>query len=304
MRGALTDDEIFECWRRGMLEYKLDATQIRVRRAREAAWMPVPLDLSLSEDERVRRAAIPISFFELLARGNGKSYELVVLALETAIRTPNRRILYCAPLRDDAEKIVRDLLDLSILDDCPKSLRPEWFAGDGEYRFANGSIIRFRGVNNESDDRLRGPGYHLVILDEVGTFDQLRKTLGIVKPVAKRFKGKIILATTPAEQEDHDSTAIYEEHAVVFPWRPPNAIKLTMLDNPRWTWEERVQILNDCGEALEDIPKILSGAMKPRRTETLREYWVEHVTDESRARFPDWRTKEDESVFRWEGEAA
>lgn len=282
-----------EAWRRGDLEWKLDATQIRVRRAREAAWAPappLPPGTVLSEVERVRRVAIPISFYELLARGNGKSFELTCYAVETALKKPNQRILYCAPLRADAEKIVKDLLDLNILLDCPEDVRPEWKAGEGEYHFKNGSTIRFRGVNNESDDRLRGAGYHLVILDEVGTYDRLRKTLGIVQPVAKRFKGKLILATTPSEQEDHESTQVYEEHAVSVTGRPPAAIKLTMLDNPRWTWEERVQILADSGEALEDIPAILERRALPKRTVTLREYWCEFTTDEARARFPEFRT--------------
>jgi len=282
-------------WRAGDLDWKLDPTQLRVRQAREAAWAPAappPPGTVLTEIEKIRRAAIPISFYELLARGNGKSFELVCLAVETALKKPNQRILYCAPLREDAEKIVRDLLELNILQDCPDDAKPTWKAGDGEYHFKNGSTIRFRGVNNESDDRLRGAGYHLVILDEVGVYDRLRKTLGIVKPVAKRFKGRIILATTPSEQEDHESTELYEEHAVQVPWRPPAAIKLTMLDNPRWSWEERVQILADCGERIDDIPKILSKEILPKRTETLREFWCEFVTDEARARFPTWRDDE------------
>ncbi len=285
-------------WAQGNLSYKLDETQLKVRAAREAAWAPAPpTDKPLTMAEKVQRAAVPVSFYELLARGNGKSFELVVLACETALRTPNQRILYCAPLKEDAEKIAKDLLDLNILLDAPADLKPEWI--DGEYRFKNGSIIRFRGVNNDSDDRLRGPGYHLVILDEVGVYDRLRRVLRIVKPVAKRFKGKIILATTPSEQEDHESTTIYEEHATVLPWRAPSAIKLTMLDNPRWTWEERVQILNDNREALEDIPKILSGEMLPKQTETLREYWCEFVTDAKSARFPGYREAEKGLVYSW-----
>lgn len=295
-------------WKSGDLEWKLDTTQVRVRRAREAAWMP-PIapkpGETLSEIERIRRVAVPISFYELLARGNGKSFELVCFALETALRKPNQRILYCAPLREDAEKIVADLLGLNILLDCPEEVKPDWKAGDGEYHFKNGSIIRFRGVNNESAERLRGAGYHLVILDEVGSYDYLRRVLAIVKPVAKRFKGKIVLATTPSEQEDHESNDIYEEHATVIPGslRPPAAVKLTMLDNPRWTWEERVQILADCGEVLEDIPHILSGAMLPKRTETLREYWCEPCTDESKSRFPGWREAEAKLLFTWKPHA-
>ncbi len=298
--AALEAEIAATLWSRGDLSYKLDTTQLRVRAARAAAWAPpelVKITDFLTEAEKVRRAAVPISFFELLARGNGKSFELVVLACETAIQTPNQRILYCAPLKEDAEKIAKDLLELNILIDCPKESQPTW--KDGECHFKNGSIIRFRGVNNESDGRLRGAGYHLVILDEVAFYDRLRKVMRVVKPIAKRFKGKIILATTPSEQADHESTTLYEEHALVVPGRPPTAIKLTMLDNPRWTWEERVQILNDNREALEDIPAILAGTMLPKQTETLREYWVEFLTDDQTARFPKFRDEERQIVFEW-----
>lgn len=298
-RRALDKELTDALWRAGDLEWKLDATQVRVRRAREAAWAPppaIPAGVVLTTREKIQRAASPITFYELLARGNGKSFELVCFALETALLTPNRRILYCAPLREDAEKIVRDLLELVILTDCPDDVKPTWRPGDGEYHFKNGSIIRFRGVNNESDDRLRGAGYHLVILDEIGVYDRLGKTLGIVKPIAKRLKGRIVLATTPSEQEDHESTSLYEEHATAFKWRPPSAIKLTMLDNPRWAWEERVQILLDCGESVDDVESILASRMPPKRTETLREYWCDFVTDEARARFPEWRACESRLV--------
>ncbi len=313
--AALATEIAAALWVRGDLSYKLDPTQIRVRAAREASWAESPAVVTkivgrpnisevivppppLTMAERVARAAVPISFFELLARGNGKSFELVVLACETALGKPNQRILYCAPLREDAEKIAKDLLELNILQDCPKESAPTW--KDGECHFKNGSIIRFRGVNNESDGRLRGAGYHLVILDEVAFYDHLRRVLRVVKPIAKRFKGKIILATTPSEQADHESTVIYEEHATVLPGRAPSAIKLTMLDNPRWTWEERVQILNDNREALEDIPKILAGEMLPKQTETLREYWVEFITDDQTARFPKFRDEEKRIVFDWD----
>ncbi len=237
----------------------------------------------LTVEERIARANVPVSFFELCARGNGKTFELLILAIETAIKTKDARILYVAPLRDDAEKIAKDLIELFILLDCPKELRPEWKAGEGEYVFPNGSTIRFRGTNNDSVERLRGFGYHLVILDECGVMDRLRYVVGIIRPLAERMKGKVILATTPAETPDHESTDLYREHS-----ERGAAVVFTILDNPRLTWDEKATILLNENESPHDIEGILAGTKSPVHTNTLRERFCRFVTDAGKAVLPEW----------------
>jgi hypothetical protein len=297
IRRALEEiakDEVIDAWTRGDLSYKLDATQRKLRKAREDAWKPpapIPkeeLEL-LSIEERLRRANVPISFYELCARGNGKTFELLVLAVELCIKTPSARVLYVAPRREDAEKIARDLLELQILSDCVPQKRPEWKAGDGEYLFKNGSILRFRGTNAESADRLRGFGYHLIILDECAVMDNLHSVLGIVEPIAERMKGNVILATTPAETPGHESKEIFEEHQ-----RRGASVTFTMNDNPRLTWDEKARILINSGELPADVPSILSGEMLPRKTKTRRERFCMWVVEGESAVHPDWTDLESE----------
>lgn len=294
-QAALEAEVKSELWRRGDLSWKLDETQVILRAAREKALgltsgeakkppIASATATALSIAERIAAADRPISFFELCARGNGKSFELLVLAIETALRTKDRRILYVAPLRDDAEKIAKDIIELFILFDCPKELRPEWRAGDGEYAFKNGSTIRFRGTNNESVERLRGFGYHLVILDECGVMDDLRYIVGIVRPLAERLGGYLVLATTPGKTPDHDSTALYGEHL-----ERNAAIKFTMNDNPRLSWEEKARILLNEGERREDVAGILDGTKKARQTNTLRERFCLFVSDANMAVLPEYQ---------------
>ena len=225
-----------------------------------------------------------MSFFELCARGNGKTFELLVLAIETALRITNARVLYVAPMRDDAEKLSKDLVDLFILTDCPKDLRPEWRAGDGEYVFKNGSTIRFRGTNNESAERLRGFGYHLVILDECGVMDNLKYVVDLVRPLVERMGGYIVLATTPGKTPDHDSTKLYSDHL-----ERGAAIKFTILDNPRLSWTEKARALINDGERKEDVAGILDGTKRPRETTTLRERFCRFVADGNMAVLPEFQ---------------
>ncbi len=279
-------------WRSGDLAYKLDSTQIAIRAAREAAWKapekPTP-GVFLSVEERIRLANVPISFFECCARGNGKSFELLVLALETCIRKANARVLYVAPRREDAEKIARDLIDLFILNDCPLELKPEWKAGDGEFLFKNGSILRFRGTNAESAERLRGFGYDLVILDECAVMDELPSVLGIVEPIAERMGGHVILATTPPETPDHPSKEIFDTHV-----ERGASIVFTINDNVRLTWDEKARILINSGESPGDVPAILAGTARAKKTKTRRERYCEWVAEGASMVHPAWTDLESE----------
>ncbi len=275
-------------WSEGDLSYKLDPTQLKIRAARGAALKPAVVrsqaELSrLSVEERLRLADVPISFFELCARGNGKTFELLILAIEKCIQKTNARVLYVAPRREDAEKIAKDLIELFILTDCPLHLRPEWRAGDGEFHFKNGSILRFRGTNAESAERLRGFGYDLVILDECAVMDELPSVLGIVEPIAERMGGHVILATTPPETPDHPSKEIFETH-----FARGASVTFTINDNVRLTWDDKARVLINSGEAISDVEGILAGTKRAKKTKTRRERYCEWIAEGSSMVHPGW----------------
>lgn len=302
LKAAAEEDLRRRQWSEGDLSWKLDSTQMRIRAARNAAWMPAaPLTQAQLEAlpvaERVRRANVPISFFECCSRGTGKSYELLCLIVETALKTPNARVLYCGPLRDDATVVAKDLLSLFILTDCPDTLAPEWKAGDGEFWFKNGSILRLRGVNNESKDRLRGPGYHLVVMDECGTMDDLKSVLGIVEPIASRLGGKVVLATTPAETPGHESKEVFDEHVL-----RGAAVTFTLNDNVRLTWDQKAAALMEGigGEDPADVPGILAGTIRAKKTKTRRERYCDWIVEGESAVHPTWTDLEPELTVQIE----
>ena len=261
-------------WTRGSLAYKLDETQRRIKEAFSRA------------TER--------KFFLLCSRRLGKSFTLVLEAFETALRKPYARVLYLAPTGKDAADIVTDIVDGHLLPDCPEAMQPSFDRQQRVYSFKNGSTIRFRGVNGEHAEGLRGGAADLVILDECGTMDDLAYVVSsVVMPMTLTTNGRILLATTPPRSPGHDSTTIYEDLA-----SRNSAVKFTLLDNPRVPNHIKAEFLREAGEKDEDCEGILSGVSKPKTTTALREYWCEFVTDAASAVLPEFTDEVEREVVK------
>ena len=250
-------------WRRGNLRFKLDETQLQI--------------LDRLEGVRSRK------FFLLCSRRLGKSYMLVCLAFSLAIRQSGARILYLAPWAKDAAEIATDLA-AQLLEDCPAELRPKYNAQSKEFVFGNGSVIRFKGVNGEHAQYLRGGATHFVILDECGLMDNLKHVVSdVVMPMTLTTGGRIVFATTPPVTPGHDSSIIFEQLA-----GEGAVVKFTLLDNHRVSDEVKGEFLKEAGEDPELIPLILAGLAKPRTTTARREYFCEFVTDSLLAVLPEF----------------
>ena len=251
-------------WARGNLTYKLDATQRSIKAS-----------LSATKERK---------FFLLCSRRLGKSFTLVLEAFETALKKPLSRILYLAPTGKDAADIVTDIVDGHLLPDCPANLRPGYDKQQKFYTFNNGSTIRFRGVNGEHAESLRGGAADLVILDECGTMDDLAYVVSsVVMPMTLTTGGRVLLATTPSRSPGHDSVAIYEDLA------GRNAtVKFTLLDNPRVAPEVKAEFLKEAGEPDALVDAIVAGTASPTTTTALREYFCEFVTDAASAVLPEF----------------
>ena len=261
-------------WARGNLTYKLDATQRRIKDA-----------LSATKERK---------FFLLCSRRLGKSFTLVLEAFETALKKPLSRILYLAPTGKDAADIVTDIVDGHLLPDCPSALRPDYDRQQKVYSFKNGSTIRFKGVNGEHAENLRGGAADLVILDECGTMDDLAYVVSsVVMPMTLTTGGRVLLATTPSRSPGHDSVAIYEDLA------GRNAtVKFTLLDNPRVPDEVKVEFLREAGEPEDHARKVVDGLASPSTTTALREYWCEFVTDAASAVLPEFTAEAQAAIVR------
>jgi hypothetical protein len=261
-------------WSRGNLTYKLDETQRKIKAS-----------LSSTKERK---------FFLLCSRRLGKSFTLVLEAFETALKKPLSRILYLAPTGKDAADIVTDIVDGHLLPDCPSSLRPGYDKQQKFYTFNNGSTIRFRGVNGEHAESLRGGAADLVILDECGTMDDLAYVVSsVVMPMTLTTGGRILLATTPSRSPGHDSVSIYEDLA------GRNAtVKFTILDNPRVPPEVKAEFLVEAGEPRDLVDDIVAGRKAPTTTTALREYFCEFVTDAASAVLPEFTAEAEREVVK------
>ena len=223
-------------------------------------------------------------FFLCCSRRLGKSYEMVLEAIETSLKTQHGRALYLAPWAKDAADIASDLM-VQILEDCPPELRPTYNAQQKEWRFPhNDALIRFKGVNGEHARYLRGGAAHIVILDEVGDMDDLHTVIhSVVLPMTMTTGGRIIMATTPAMSAGHESHTIFEELA------GKNAVvTFTLRDAPHVSTDTKAEYLIEAGETPDDAYRILAGEMLPKTTAAQREYWCMWVTDSSKAVVPEW----------------
>lgn len=255
-------------WYKGNLRFLLDETQLLIL-------------------DKLQNVASE-KFFLLCSRRLGKSYTLVTLAFSLCIQKKNARVLYLAPFAKDAADIVGDIA-ASILESCPDDIKPTYNAQAKEFRFSNGSVIRFKGVNGEHAQYLRGGACDLVILDECAIMDDLAHVVtDIVMPMVMTTNGRVLLATTPPRTPGHESSGIYERLA-----GQGAAVKFTLLDNVRVSNEVKGRYLEEAGEDPADLAAILAGEMLPKQTTGKREYFCEFVTDASLAVLPEFPRKGD-----------
>lgn len=265
--AELRKQAIAELWLRGDLDFKRHSGQLLIKKTIKQA------------PGRKR--------FALCSRRFGKSVDRVLDAMETCIQISGARVVYLAPWAKNAAEIASDIMSM-ILEDCPPHLRPEWKTQAHEFHFKRHgkatSILRLRGVNGETADNLRGGSANLIVLDEAGQMDDLRRIVqDICLPMTMVCDGSIVLASTPPRTPSHDSAAIYEELAGL-----GSTIKLTLRDAPHIPYDRKVEYLVEAGERRERCDGILSGELEPETTTARREYFCEFVTDSSQAVVPEF----------------
>ena len=169
-------------WSRGRLKYKLRPHQIPIY---EAVWNSIT-------------NKVDKTYVVSASRQYGKSFILLLIATEFALRTPNARIRFACPTGKQLKKIVKDNA-ITVFADCPPSLRPEPVDDKTVYRFKhNGSEIHLAGTDGTNYENLRGTMSHLNILDEAGFMDDLDTVLySILSPQLKSTDGINVIISTP-----------------------------------------------------------------------------------------------------------
>ncbi len=213
---------IHELWRRSNLKWKLDDNQ------------KLLYDLYYSGNHKI--------FTWLLARRSGKSFCLVVLAIEQCLKYPNSIVKYAAPTKQQINTILRPLFK-KILEDCPEDIKPTLRSAEYIYYFPNGSEIQLAGTDAGHAEKLRGGDSHAAFVDEAGSCSDLSDLVkSILLPTTLTTRGKIVLAGTPPKDEDHDFVHYVEEADM-----RGSLVKKTIYDNPRLTTEQIEELIKEVG---------------------------------------------------------
>lgn len=246
-------DAIKELWRRGELSWKLDPVQKQMHQ------------MFYKSHHKTHTW--------LLARRNGKTLLLCILALERCIRTPNSIVKFVSPTKLQVNNNVRPIFKF-LLDDCPQDVKPDFKTKDYIYYFPNGSEIQLAGTDSGHAEKLRGGDSSICIVDEAGSCDNLDSIVkSILLPTTLITRGKVILASTPPSSPDHDFIKFIEDAEL-----KGSLVKKTVFDNPRISKEQLDELIEELGglhtdaarrELLCEIVKDSSTSVIPEATDAL-----------------------------------
>lgn len=237
-------------WRRGVLDWKLHAGQLKIKEA---------LDKSVGK-----------LFVGNCARQFGKSYVLICHAMELCIRQPKLRIKYATAFLTDLEEFLLPNFE-TILEDCPGQVLPKYKVQKSKWVFQNGSEIKLIGVD-KNPNGLRGNTIDLIVLDECGfvsNLDYLYKSI-IIPATTHRPNAKIIMISTPPQTPAHDF-GTYAQRAEL----EGNYVKLAVYENPMLTPETITELITESGGE--------------ESTTWRREYLCEFVTDADSQIIQEWK---------------
>jgi hypothetical protein len=248
-----------ELWKRGNLDYKRHESQLKIK----------------EYIHNCKEDVIPI----LASRRLGKSFELLLEAVELCNEKPNAIVKYICPKLRMVKQIVGPNMR-TILQDCPEHLRPEWKENDKTYIFPNGSEIQFAGTDNGSHENLRGGSADLCIVDEAGFCDHLDYVIkSILRPTLLTTGGRIVMISTPSKTSEHDFIQNY-----ILPLKDSNKLlTLNIHDNPMLT-EEIIEKLKN------DYPT------KDKDPQYRREYLCEIVRDNEDVVIPEFDEEKEKEL--------
>lgn len=205
----------------------------------------------------------------LLARQSGKSWNLAFIAILECLSKPNAIVKLLTDTRVHAKTIFVPIFR-EIFQDCPEDLRPEYLKSDSVYIFKNGSQIQMAGSDGGNAERLRGQKSDLVLVDEAGFADNLKYNIqSILLPTTTHTGGKIVIASTPSADPDHEFNEFIELAEM-----EGYLTKKTIYDNPLLSQD----VINNI------ISKFVGGVNNPQFR---REYLCELIKDEDLAVFPE-----------------
>lgn len=212
----------------------------------------------------------------LLARQSGKSFMLAVLAIEQALKENNCIIKLVTDTKQHVKSIFEPLFR-EILKTCPEDILPTYNTSQFIWNFPNGSQIQLAGSDNKNYEKLRGQKSVLVLIDEAGFCNDLLDMIkSVLLPTTLHTGGKIILSSTPPQDEDHPFLQYVEQAAL-----NNTLTKKTILDNPLLTREQINGFIEQMGGMNSENCRreLFCEIVKSSTTSVLPEFTEEIKTD-------------------------
>lgn len=203
------------------------------------------------------------------ARGYGKTWLALVLAIECAARKGNRRIVYASPSREQSREIVVPTMAL-LQERLAGALDVKQIAATHQYRLDNGSVIILEGADDDHGNHLRGPFADLAICDEAGFWKYCDYAIhSVLFPVVRRRSGRILVLSTSPESVGHEFVGLCETAI-----RNGGYLKRTIEENRDLTNAEKAAYIEKLGGR--------------QSTATKRELFCEFVIEADRAVVPEF----------------
>lgn len=219
-----------------------------------------------------------------IARRVGKTFALLVLAMECALRAGGRSVKYAAKTKIDVHQMIRPSLR-RILATCPEEFRPRpkpSKEGAGlvvQLPGREASHIDISGCDDGHYENLRGQEAHLWVVDEGGFIPELSTVVDdVLWPQTWTTHGQGIIASSPPDTPGHPFQAYYLAAKAV-----GASARHTFWETPRFSEEEKWAIV-DQGARM----KRMTREEFMRSTVYLREFMAEFVIEETRAVLPDF----------------
>lgn len=212
-------------WRSGQLRYKLHAAQKLI------------YDTVAKLDVSVRDVVL------YCARRFGKSYLIVVMALEDCLRNPGCFVRIIGPTLDDTMEIVEFNMEKIIRDAPPGLIKPQ--LGRRRWKVGNSYLV-IGGFDKKNVRKNLGKEAIRIYTEEAGASKSEEFAYGIrevVSPQLFHTKGRMIHGTTPPPDLDH----IFETEFVPAANKAGTLFRFTINDNPLADDEMRAQAIKDSG---------------------------------------------------------
>lgn len=263
-------EKLYEAWRAGFLDWKLDPVQRDIVRNVYAS------------HPRVKSSMQRIYVLDL-GRRSGKDRIMATIAAKTAMTNDRGyiRIPYAAPTREDAQNILVPIFE-DIFKDCPPELLPyelrkgTFRTNSPELNFDNGAQIALIGVELHPE-RLRGTNTHAMFMTEMAFVDDFEHifTSIIMPQLLTQRDGFVVLGSTPPVTPGHYwSTKIVPDAKLRGMYD-----KRTVYENPRLGPEDIQGAIEMCGGE--------------KTTKFRREFLCEHVTESTLAYVPEFADVKD-----------